>query len=235
MRFRCKTRNKDLYLFLKCHHDKFMEESKLRQLWHQYDTNNVEAFNKFLTKFLPKDKTYCQTIENKARSLLAVGLQSVGYRQFYGRIFLLTGIPLTTDDITSLFFRKEDCAKLWRKQSRRKESYKITRMRTQYKKLREGVEKLRSDNRKDLGYSSGMMGPGEAAVEVQQKGRARKQRGQKNPCPHCASTTHSRRSSSLCPANKLYAKSATTTNSTEVAVGARNISYMCDMRIAYVT
>jgi hypothetical protein len=83
LRFRCKTRHSTLYEVMKKHHDKFMEEEKLRQLFHRYDTNTVEGFNKFLTKFLPKDRTYCQTIENKARTMLAAGLQSVGCRQFY--------------------------------------------------------------------------------------------------------------------------------------------------------
>jgi hypothetical protein len=74
-----------MYLFMKRHHEEFMKEEKLRQLFHGYDTNNVEGFNKFLTKFLPKDRTYCQTIENKARSMLAVCLQSIGYRKTYER------------------------------------------------------------------------------------------------------------------------------------------------------
>jgi hypothetical protein len=127
LRFRCKVRNKELHAFMKEHHEKFMEDSKLRQLWHKYDTNNVKAFNKFLTKFLPKDKTYCQTIENKARSMLAVGLQSVGCQKFYKRVFSRTGVVLEEDDMTSLFLQKEDADKLWRKMHRRKESYKITR------------------------------------------------------------------------------------------------------------
>jgi hypothetical protein len=127
LRFRCKERNKELYLFMKKHHEQFMEESKLRQLFHQYyDTNNVERFNKFLTKFLPKDRTYCQTIENKVRALLAAGLQSIGYRKFYERVFALTGIDVQEDDITSLFLRSEDADKLFRLiHTRRKESVKI--------------------------------------------------------------------------------------------------------------
>jgi hypothetical protein len=124
LRFRCKVRNKELYLFLKGHHEQFMEGTKLHQLYHQYDTNNLKGFNKFLTKFLPKDKTYCQTIENKAKSMLAVGLQSIGYR-----IFQLTGIPIKLDDIMSLFLRDEDTDNLWRKVHRRKEGIKIIRMR----------------------------------------------------------------------------------------------------------
>jgi hypothetical protein len=92
-----------------------MEEEKLSMLFHQYDTQKVEGFNKLLTKFLPKDKTYCQTIENKARIHLAVGLQSVGFQQFYKRVFQLTGLKMVEDDITSCFFGSEDTAKLWQR------------------------------------------------------------------------------------------------------------------------
>jgi hypothetical protein len=71
-----------------------MEETKLWQLFHQYDTNRVEGFSKFLTKFLPKDRIYCQTTENKARTMLAAGPQSIGYQQFYEHAFSLTIIQL---------------------------------------------------------------------------------------------------------------------------------------------
>ena len=100
-----------MYLFMKKHHDEFMADDKLRQLFHEYDTNNVEGFNKFLTKFLSKDRTYCNTIENKARCMLAAGLQSIGYRQFYERVFELTGIKLSENNMTSLLLRSEDAEK----------------------------------------------------------------------------------------------------------------------------
>jgi hypothetical protein len=191
------------YAFMKKHHEKFMEDSKLRQLWHKYDTNNVEAFNKFLTEFLPKDKTYCQTIENKARLMLAVGLQSVGYRKFYERVFSRTGVVLEEDDMTSLFLRKEDADKLWRKMHCRKESYKITRMRHHYKKLRDGVAKLRADNAKALGYEAGMMGPGGEEAQ-QQAPQQRQQRRSSGACKHCGSTSHTRITSRQCPKNTKY-------------------------------
>jgi hypothetical protein len=137
---------------LKKHHDEFMVDAKLQQLFHQYHTNNVEGFNKYLTKFPPKDWTYCQTIENRARSMLAVCLQSVGHRKLYRRVFGLTRIILDEGDITDLFFRSKDSEKLWRQLHRGKESVKITRMRNLYKKLREVVAKLKGDNAKALGY-----------------------------------------------------------------------------------
>jgi hypothetical protein len=70
LQFRCKAWHKQLYPFMKNKHEKeFMEDTKLQQLSHQDDTNRVEGFNKFLTKFLPKDRAYCQTIENQAREM----------------------------------------------------------------------------------------------------------------------------------------------------------------------
>jgi hypothetical protein len=51
--------------------------------------DSMEGFNKFLTKFVPKDITYCKTIYNQGREYLAVGLQSIGYRQVNKRFFAL--------------------------------------------------------------------------------------------------------------------------------------------------
>ena len=43
----------------------------------------------------------------------------------------------------------------------------MKRMRTHDKKLRDSVDKLKKDNRKDLSYSAGMMGlGGEEEVEI---------------------------------------------------------------------
>jgi hypothetical protein len=145
---------------------KVLEETLLKQLNHEHDTNNVEGFNEFLKKFLPKDRTHCQTMENKARiMLLAVGQQSMGHRQpFWGRVFELTRIEVTNEDnMTRLFFlRSEDAEKLWSQlHQQSKNCAKTNRMRDVHEKLREGFEKLKEDNAKALlGHQFGMMGPG---------------------------------------------------------------------------
>jgi hypothetical protein len=185
-----------------------MEDSKLRQLFHQYDTNNVEGFNKFLTKFLPKDRTYCQTIENKARSMLVVGLQSIGIRKLYARVFALTGVTMCDDNMTSHFFGTKDTEKLWKRLHCRKEGVKITRMQNHYKKLRDGVAKLKADNARSLGYEAGMMGPGgDDGNEEQQQEITKRKKTQNLSCKHCGSTTHSRITSTKCPSNAKYKKS----------------------------
>jgi hypothetical protein len=211
-------RNKDdfdgqLYLFLKTHHEEFMVDEKLRQLFHEYNTNAVEGFNKYLTKFLHKDKTFCQTIENGARSYLAAGLQSIGFRQFYERVFELTGIDCTDDDMTSLFFRSEDKDKLFRQKYRRMPINKRERMIKQYALIRTGMSNLVKENRNAMTYSTGMMGPGgeeEEGEQVRQavggpkKRKRRLRKEQTKPCKHCNSLEHARITSRECPKNKNY-------------------------------
>jgi hypothetical protein len=185
-------------------------------LFHQHDTQKVEGFNKLLTKFLQKDKTHCQTIENEAKCHLAVGIQSVGCVEFHRRIFELTGIVSVDDDVTSLFLGSEqDQDKLCREAHRRKKSVKTRRMRDQMKKTRDGVEKLKNDDAKALFRESGMMGPG-AADDVRQggeegdnnaveEGRGGSRVGVRTEkrlsCKHCGGTSHARITNSFCPKN----------------------------------
>ena len=202
LRFRCKTKDSKLHLFMKKHHEQFMEDVKLRQLFHQWDANAVEAFNKFLTKFLPKDRTHCKTNENERRSLLVAALQpqSIGCRQFCKRVFEISGLKLGKDDMTNLFLRSEDSSKLWRRENRRKISVKQKRMRVHYKKVRDGVAKLKKDNRKDLSHGSGMMGPGNEDDEREPQVRRQGQRRPASACK-CGSNDHSRISHADCPKN----------------------------------
>jgi uncharacterized phage-associated protein len=59
--FVAKQKNHEMYAKFKEYHKAFMDKDKLVQLFHGWDTNAVKSFNKLLTKFLPKDRTYCTT------------------------------------------------------------------------------------------------------------------------------------------------------------------------------
>jgi hypothetical protein len=189
-----------MYAKLKEYHKAFMDIDKLVQWFHGWDTNAVESFNKLLTKFLPKDRTYCDTIENKARIHVALGLQiSVGYKQFYKRLFERTGIQ-GDDHFTNLYVRAEDGMHAWKKLYQRLEAVKLRRMEKVYKKLREGRQKLISNNQRDLTYSSGMMMETEAEEEARSR-KTRRTTGERR-CPHCNEDSHQRHASRLCPKNK---------------------------------
>jgi hypothetical protein len=51
----------------------------------------VEGMKKFFTKFLPKDRTYGLTIENRVIIYLAICIDSVGYQETYLRLATKAG------------------------------------------------------------------------------------------------------------------------------------------------
>jgi hypothetical protein len=110
------------------------------------------------------------------------------------------GIELGEDDITSLFLQSEYSDKLWCQLHQQKESVKINQIHHLYQKLKKGILLLKKDNAKQLGYQSGMMGPGGKGevvpeTDVVKNGQAKKL------CKHCGSTSHLPRTSLQCPMN----------------------------------
>jgi hypothetical protein len=129
-----------MYDHFKDLHAEFMAEDQLRQLFHCWDTNAVEGFNKLITKLLLKDRTFCKTIENFVRIHLAMYLLSIGYEKTYERVFALTGLSLGS--FTFLYLRAEDKQRRWRRPHRKKPFVKKNQMLKFYKRLRDGGQKL---------------------------------------------------------------------------------------------
>jgi hypothetical protein len=184
---RCKPKNHETYAKFKEYHEEFMDKEKLVQLFHGWDENAVESFNKLLTKFLPNDRTYCNMIENKARIHLALGLQSVGYKQFHKHLFERTRIK-GHGRLTNLYVRAEDRMHAWKRLYQRLEEVKSRQMGKMYHKLREGRQKLISDNQQDLTYSSGMMTETDAEAGTRSR-KAGSTAGERR-CPHCNEYSH---------------------------------------------
>jgi hypothetical protein len=72
--------------------DEFAEGAD--DMLHGWSTDIVEGFNKFFTKFLPKDRTYGMSIENKVRIHLAICIDSAGYVETYRRLSDKIGVNL---------------------------------------------------------------------------------------------------------------------------------------------
>jgi hypothetical protein len=204
LKYRCKEKNKQFYLQVK----KIFEDFYLQldEMLHEWDTNIVEGMNKFFTKFLPKDRTYAMTIENKVRLYLAVSIDSVGYLETYRRIGAKTG--LTICEVHKTMSLQFDNRKSYRRMYRKTTKAKIARMRKQYQKLNVGKTKLAKDNRKGLSYSTGQCGPF-AEDQVQNESELTKKRKRKKTldermkeqCVHCKVWGHTRRNSSDCLEN----------------------------------
>jgi ribosomal protein L32 len=91
-------------------------------------------------------------------------------------------------------------------------------MRTLYKKLRDGVAKIKVDNAKLLGYKTGMMGPGEGEEEHGQRQNKKTRAWPKQICPTCGSSSLSKITSKHCPA---YTKNKEKNKETDGREGVR--------------
>jgi hypothetical protein len=72
-----------------------MTEEGLSDLYHDVHSNKCESINGFVTKFLPKKKHFCRTIANPGRRYLALGIDSLGYEEYYRRLFIKLGLDMT--------------------------------------------------------------------------------------------------------------------------------------------
>jgi hypothetical protein len=89
-------------------HSKYTEEERLRRVFHEWTTNKTEQIIHSLVTnvFLPKRSYYCQTICGRARTYLAVSIDSIGYYKYNRRLCLELGLHMTT--ITAVFYKQQD-------------------------------------------------------------------------------------------------------------------------------
>jgi hypothetical protein len=92
LRYRRKREDKRFYDNVKTIVDEFADGSD--DMIHPWSSDIVEGMNKFFTKFLPKDRTYGMSIENKVRIHLAVCIDSIGYVATYQRLAQKLGLEL---------------------------------------------------------------------------------------------------------------------------------------------
>jgi hypothetical protein len=89
-------------------HRKYTKEDRLRRVFHEeWTTNKTEQIHSLVTNvFLPKRSYYCRTICGRARTYLAVSIDSIGYYKYNRRLYLELGLHMTT--ITAVFYKQQD-------------------------------------------------------------------------------------------------------------------------------
>jgi hypothetical protein len=103
-----------------------------------------------------------------------------------------------------------DYEKAYMRKYRKENRNKIRRMRKLYEKLMIGKQKLAADNRKDLTYSSGMVGcfhedhQEQSGLTKKRKRNNTKGKNDAIQCRHCGLMGHSRPTSMSCLKNKRF-------------------------------
>jgi hypothetical protein len=93
--YRCKVKDAKLYNLLKGKLERFITLDKLVEMAHGMDTNVNEAFNQVCTWFAPKNKVFAGSGSLHNRLSMAVGINSLGYNEFFTTLLAKLGISMT--------------------------------------------------------------------------------------------------------------------------------------------
>ena len=80
LHYRCKVKDDVLYQQLREIWDVYCTDVALKDVHHCWHTNKCESMNQFITKFIHKNTHLCRTIVGKARTYVAVSIDSIGYK-----------------------------------------------------------------------------------------------------------------------------------------------------------
>jgi hypothetical protein len=79
LKYRCKVKNAKLYEDSSSVMARFSEPEKLRECHHHHSSQKNESMNKLISRYAPKDWTFCHSMSLVSRVRLAVGIDSVGH------------------------------------------------------------------------------------------------------------------------------------------------------------
>ena len=154
LKYRCKKANpkmyEDLCLILK----KFTDTDKLKDCHHGHSSQKNESMNRLISRYVPKDRTYCQSSSLSGRVCLAVGVDSVGVEKYYERLFHKMKIPFASNNQQMLgaMDNKRNYDRAYQAQASRKRKRSILK----FDNIRDGFLKQKADEAVGLAYKRGM-------------------------------------------------------------------------------
>ena len=209
--YRDKEDNAKLYAYLTTTLARFITPSALKEVAHGSDTQVNESLNNSITWFAQKNKTYAATSSLSNRVCFALGIYSVGYKEFFIRLLERCGIEVT-DDIL-YYLEKQQKTRVYRKEKDKRHEIKKKRNAKLHGRLKDLSLKLEAGAE----YSPGIgMNNGYADDEEQEKKPAAKLKCG-SVCTTCGEDTHKRSTNRLCPAYKPPKKRDASCSLAEVA------------------
>jgi hypothetical protein len=172
--------------------EQYCTDESLEEVHHEYHTNKCESLNKFVTKFVDKSVHLCRTIVGKARTYVAVGIDSVGYEEYYRRLFELLDLDYD-DEIMMAHHRRLDTNKAWKKEYVNQPHVRRREATVRSLKIRDNIRKEYVDKKAGKSYGSGINDPSQKV-----SGDNTNVKKKKPPCQYCGKSGHKTRRSRYC-------------------------------------
>jgi RIO-like serine/threonine protein kinase len=153
--YRCPQRDAKLYAVLQEKIARFITMDKLLEMAHGMDTNMNEAFNGICTWFAPKNKVYAGSGSLQNRIAFAVGVNSLGFKNFYKALCDKIGIQLTPN--VEHYLLKKESKRINKLEKIRSSEAKKEKNKRKYEKLKEHTLQAKKEFHKRQGtYRKGM-------------------------------------------------------------------------------
>jgi hypothetical protein len=188
--YRDKVADKALYDQILELWESYCSDENLRSIHHAWHTNKCESMNNFIAKFVRKSMHLCRSIVGKARTYLAVSLDSVGYEDYYRTLFGILGLHYD-ETICGTSHRRLDNRKKFERTYNKKPEVRRARCKTRSIKIRECMRKAILDKKKGYCYETGMNAPKPPKKE-------KKAKVEPNQCGWCFKFGHTRRAHRDC-------------------------------------
>jgi hypothetical protein len=195
LKYRSKIDNPILYKQVVEVMERFVSEEKLRECHHGFSSQKNESMNKLISRYVPKDRTFSQSMSLASRICLAVGVDSVGHESYYKRLLgnMNISLPKNTTIMLRNMKKKRDYDRFYQAQPHRKRK----RANLKFAKMKDGLKKQMADKATGLNYQSGLNmmtqtadGEGAGVLNCTAKPAVL--------CKFCGSSTHKTRRSKNC-------------------------------------
>jgi hypothetical protein len=86
---------------------KYLSPVRMRRCYHEFCNNKTEQLHGFVVNvFLPKRSYFCRTICGRARTYLAMSIDSLGFEEYYKQLYLTLG--MTMSSAIEWYFQQHD-------------------------------------------------------------------------------------------------------------------------------
>jgi hypothetical protein len=173
------------------------------------DTQSIESFNNTVSWFAPKNKVYCASGSLTNRISLAIRINTLGFPEFFKRLFKLLGIQMTANVLHFLEVKEKTRTK--RLDKIKTKEHKKLRMANKFEQLRQDeIIAKRERSKRDGTYKSGLnMDEGgvdgyteEDLLQQHARKRNRAANNKNATCQHCGKKGHTTTRSSKCCLHK---------------------------------
>jgi hypothetical protein len=148
-------------------------------------------------KFLPKKKHFCRTITNPGCMYLALGIDSLGYQEYYRRLFIDLGLDMTT--VTRTHHIQINNKQNFHSAYVQRPLVKRRRFQDRVEKVLDQNNKLQKDKKKGLVYESRIAGPTVPEPEAEAAAPANKKKSYYHViCLVCKRQGHTTKKSMNC-------------------------------------